>query len=289
MNQLALNILVAASLNLLLALAFYPGYHTTRFFNLAHAFLPTCAAYTLYLATSTLKLPLLLGGVFGILAAAAAALLMEKGLFAPLRRHGLADWQLLAASLGAYTVLVNVVSVLFGDETRTVGLAPTRKEILGASISDVRLLTLVVAVLGFGSMVALLQCTAVGRAIRAVGSNATLAEIMGVSRARTTAWAIGLGGLCAGAAGILAGLDTDVTPGMGFRLLLNGVVAMILAGVGNVGGLIGGALLLATGQHLVAYLFDSKWMDAVAFVILIGFLIWKPRGFSGRRLKKVEV
>lgn len=289
MSQLALNIFVAASLNLLMAVSFYPGYHTTRFFNLAHAVLPTCAAYTLYLATSTLKLPPLLGGVFGILAAAAVALLMEKGLFAPLRRRRLADWQLLAASLGAYTVLVNVVSVLFGDETRTVGLAPTRKEILGASISDVRLLTIVMAVLGFGCMVALLQRTAVGRAIRAVGSNAALAEIIGVSPARTAAWAIGLGGIYAGAGGMLVGLDTDMTPGMGFRLLINGVVAMILAGVGNAGGLIGGALLLAAAQHLVAYLFDSKWMDAVAFIILIGFLIWKPLGFSGRQLKKVEV
>jgi branched-chain amino acid transport system permease protein len=46
---------------------------------------------------------------------------------------------------------------------------------------------------------------------------------------------------------------------------------------------------LAFAQNLAAYYLDAKWMDAVAFLILIGFLIWKPLGFSGRRLKKVEV
>ncbi|MFH1320855.1 MAG: hypothetical protein ABII90_09420 [Bacteroidota bacterium] len=51
----------------------------------------------------------------------------------------------------------------------------------------------------------------------------------------------------------------------------------------------GGALLLAAAQHLSAYYIDSKWMDAVAYVILILFLIWKPLGFSGKRLKKVEL
>jgi branched-chain amino acid transport system permease protein len=289
MNQLAVNILVAASLNLLLALSFYPGYHTTRFFNISHAFLPTCAAYSLLFATTTLKLPLLLAGAFGLLTATASATFIEKMLFAPLRRQELAGWQLLVVSLGAYVVLVNVLSALFGDDTRTLGIAPSRREMFGASISDVRLLTIAAALLGFAVMAFLLHHSAIGRAIRAVGSNAPLAEIVGVSPARTASWAISLGGLYAGTGGILAGLDTDMTPGMGFRLLINGVVTMVLAGVGNVGGLIGGALLLAAGQHLVAYFFDSKWMDSVAFVILIGFLIWKPLGFSGRRLKKVEI
>lgn len=289
MNQLVLNILVAAGLNLLLAISFYWGYHTTRFFNLSHAVLPTCAAYVLLFGTAALKLPMLLAAVVGIIAASVTAIVLEEALFAPLRRRGLAGWQLLVASLGAYTVLVNSISAVFGDETRTVGLVSVRREILGASVSDVRLLTIIIGLLGYAFMAFLLQRTAIGRAVRAVGSNPELAEIVGVSSKRTAVWAIGLGGIYAGASGILAGLDTDITPGMGFRLLINCVITMVLAGVGNVRGLIGGALLLAAGQHIVAYFFDSKWMDAVSFLILIGFLIWKPLGFSGRGLKKVEV
>jgi branched-chain amino acid transport system permease protein len=64
---------------------------------------------------------------------------------------------------------------------------------------------------------------------------------------------------------------------------------MIIGGVGSTWGLIGGALLLATTQHLTSYYIDSKWMDAITYVILILFLIWKPLGFSGSRLKKNEI
>ncbi len=64
---------------------------------------------------------------------------------------------------------------------------------------------------------------------------------------------------------------------------------MIIGGVGSTRGLIAGALFVATAQHLAAYYIDTKWMDAVTYIILILFLIWKPLGFSGKQLKKVEV
>ena len=80
-----------------------------------------------------------------------------------------------------------------------------------------------------------------------------------------------------------------MTPTFGFNLLLYGVVAMIIGGVGSTRGLIAGSLLVATAQHLAAYYIDTKWMNAVTYIILILFLIWKPLGFSGNRLKKVEV
>jgi branched-subunit amino acid ABC-type transport system permease component len=64
---------------------------------------------------------------------------------------------------------------------------------------------------------------------------------------------------------------------------------MIIGGVGSNWGIIGGALLLAISQHLTAYFIDSKWMDATTYIILIFFLLWKPLGFSGKRLKKIEI
>ncbi|GHU75870.1 hypothetical protein FACS189414_0860 [Bacteroidia bacterium] len=76
---------------------------------------------------------------------------------------------------------------------------------------------------------------------------------------------------------------------MDFNWLLYGVVAMIIGGVDSNWGLVGGAFLLATAQHLVAYYIGSQWMNAVAYVILILFLIGKPLGFSGKRLKKIEI
>ena len=99
----------------------------------------------------------------------------------------------------------------------------------------------------------------------------------------------GVSSALAAIAGILIALDVDMTPTFGFNYFLYGVVAMIIGGVGSYRGLIFGSLLLASAQHLVAFYIDTKWMDAVAYIILILFLIWKPLGFSGLRLKKVDL
>ena len=108
-------------------------------------------------------------------------------------------------------------------------------------------------------------------------------------RLRVILWAFGIGSAMVAVAGILIAFDTDMRPTMGFNWLLYGVVAMIIGGVGSNWGLVGGALLLATAQHLAAYYIGSQWMDAVAYIILILFLIAKPLGFSGKRLKKIEI
>jgi branched-subunit amino acid ABC-type transport system permease component len=116
-----------------------------------------------------------------------------------------------------------------------------------------------------------------------------LSNIVGISSDRVILQAFALGSALAAVAGILIAFDVDMTPTMGFKWLLYGVVAMIIGGVGSHWGLVGGALLLAASQHLAAYYIGSQWMDAVAYIILIVFLIAKPLGFSGKRLKKIEI
>jgi len=198
---------------------------------------------------------------------------------------------LMIASLGLYTVLQNVISMVWGDDTKSVrtGEIKVGHEFLGAYITDIQIITVAVCLTLFLACVLFMKYSRIGRNIRAVASNPELANIVGISSDRTILWAFGIGSALAAVAGILIAFDTDMTPTMGFRWLLYGVVAMIIGGVGSTWGLVGGALLLATAQHLAAYYIGSQWMDAVAYVILILFLIARPLGFSGKRLKKVEV
>ena len=122
-----------------------------------------------------------------------------------------------------------------------------------------------------------------------MSSNSELSNIYGINSNKIILISFGIGSALAAKAGILSAMDTNMTPTFGFNLLLYGVVAMIIGGVGSTRGLIAGSLLVATAQHLSAYYIDTKWMDAVTYIILILFLIWKPLGFSGKQLKKVEL
>lgn len=98
-----------------------------------------------------------------------------------------------------------------------------------------------------------------------------------------------IGSALAGIAGILVALDVDMTLTMGMNMLLMGVVAMMIGGVGSFWGIVLGSLLLATAQNLAVWYISSQWMDASAFIILLIFLLFRPQGFMGKKVRKANV
>jgi len=80
-----------------------------------------------------------------------------------------------------------------------------------------------------------------------------------------------------------------MTPNMGLFALVMGVVVMIIGGVESVLGIVLGALLLSSTQHVGAYFIGAQWQDAIAFAVLLVFLVFRPEGFLGKRLKSAAV
>jgi branched-chain amino acid transport system permease protein len=87
-----------------------------------------------------------------------------------------------------------------------------------------------------------------------------------------------LGSAIAGLAGILVGFDTGIEPTMGLSLLLKGVIAAIIGGVGNVYGGVLGAFLLGFVENFGIWKISGEWKDAIAFAALLLFLLFKPSG-----------
>ena len=98
-----------------------------------------------------------------------------------------------------------------------------------------------------------------------------------------------VGSSLAGVTGILYGLDYGITPTMGLNALMMGVIAVIIGGIRSISGIALGALLLAMAQQLGAWYLGSQWQDAIAFIILVIFLLFKPEGFFGNKLAKTIV
>ena len=266
-------------------------YYPTRFFHIAHAITLTFSAYFTYLFSIQLNFAIWIAIPLAILCATVVGMLSEIALYKPLRKRNASPMVLMIASLGLYTILQNVISMVWGDDTKSVRTWEVKvgNEFLGAYITDIQIITIVVCLVLFVTCVMFIKYSRIGRNIRAVANNPELSNIVGIPSDRVILWAFSIGSALAAVAGILIALDTDMRPTMGFNWLLYGVVAMIIGGVGSNWGLVGGALLLATAQHLAAYYIGSQWMDAIAYIILILFLIAKPLGFSGKRLKKIEI
>jgi branched-subunit amino acid ABC-type transport system permease component len=258
---------------------------------MSYAFLITLGAYFSYMLSVQLACSLWLAIPIAVLLTTAIGLFLEFGIYRPLRKAGASPMNMMIASLGIYIILQNIISMVWGDDTKSIrtGEIKVGNEIFGAYITDTQIWIIIVSIILFISTLVFLKYTKIGKSIRAVSSNSELSNIFGINSDRVILWSTGIGSALAATAGILVALDIDMTPTMGFNLLLYGVVVMIIGGVGSIKGLIVSALLLASAQHLTAYYIDSKWMDAITYVILILFLLWKPLGFSGKRLKKVEL
>lgn len=291
MTALLFDIIISASVFMLLGLSFVVIYRIGGILHFAHSISITFGAYITYFISIQQNLPLALAVIISIIAGVALMLLVNQFIYNPLQKRKLESWQMLIASLGVYVVLQNVVSMLWGDSTLSFRTWAVKAghQFMGAYITDVQIITIVASV---GLLVLswlFLEKTSIGQKIKAVSSNPELSGILGISKNKAVVWSFVIGSGLAACAGILIAADTDMTPTMGFNWLLYAVVAMIIGGLGKMRYLLLGSLLLATAQHLSAYYLDNKWMNATAFVILIVFLYIKPYGFSGQRIKKATI
>ena len=289
--QILINILISGFIYLLLGISFTIIYYPTKFFHFAHAVIITFGAYFTYLFTQQLALNLWFSIPLSILGAIMIGVICEIFIYKPMRKRNVKPLVLLIASLGIYIILQNVISLIWGDVAKTIHTSKVKvgNEIFGAYITNIQIIIIIIIITLFVATLLFLKYAKIGKNMRAVSFNLELSNIFGINSDRIILWSFGIGSALAAIAGILIAFNTNMTPTMGFNLLLYGIVAMIIGGIGSTWGLVGGSLLLAAAQNLGAYYISSNWMDAIAYIILILFLIWKPLGFSGKRLKKIEI
>ena len=290
-TQIVVNFVLAASLYLLLASSYSLIYYATKIFHMAHAAIITIGAYLVFLFQNAFFIPFPIAIIFAILLASFIGVLCEILVYCRMRKKNLLPLAYLIASIGLYVILQNLISLYFKDDTKIINTSEITvgHHIFGAYITTIQIITIFVSLLLFIVVYFFLHITITGKSIRAVSSNSELCNIFGISSNKIILIAFAIGSALAAIAGILVAMDTNMTPTFGFNLLLYGVVAMIIGGVGSTRGLLAGSILVATAQHMAAFYLDIKWMEAITYIILILFLTWKPLGFGGKRFKKMEV
>jgi branched-chain amino acid transport system permease protein/neutral amino acid transport system permease protein len=122
-----------------------------------------------------------------------------------------------------------------------------------------------------------------GKAMRALADNPTLARVAGINTERMIAWAWAIAGTLIAIAGILYGIETQLRPEMGWIFLLPLFAAIILGGKGSITGALAGGLVLGIAQQVSTLVLIPTYKPAVAFVIMILVLIFRPKGIFGRR------
>jgi branched-subunit amino acid ABC-type transport system permease component len=281
--QLLLNGLIAGAICALIAIGFTITHLSRRFFDFSIAGSMVLAAYLSFrLADATGSNPAVL--IFNTIAITGVLnCVLQLFAYRPLRSVGSRSTVMLVASLGLMVVLVNVVSLAFGDapyRPLSPGL-PESFQVLGGRLTSINMLTF-----GVSLVLGLLTCygfarSSFGAQLRAVANDKILSKAVGLNLARIELVGGWVGLALATCGVILSGLDFGLTPSLGFQMLIPAVTASIMGGVGSIKGAFLAGFLVGLLQQASAALLGVAWQDAILFSILIVIFLVKPRGFWG--------
>lgn len=281
--QLVANGLVVGSVIAVAAVGLTLVFGILKLVNFAHGDYLTLGAFVAVVGTGA-GLPLYVAAVPALLVGAAFAGGLEKVLWGPLRERGASTVNLLIVSIGLALVLRHVIFWVFGEGVYRYGPASRRVDFGPFALTPqdvVIILGSAVALIGVGLM---LQKTRVGKAMRALSDNRDLAEASGIDVKRIIMITWLIAGVLAAYGGIMLGLQGRVFANMGWFLLLFIFAGVILGGIGSAYGAMIGGLLIGIVQELATHTaigLPADLKPAVAFLVLIVVLLFRPQGIMG--------
>jgi len=149
--------------------------------------------------------------------------------------------------------------------------------------TNYQIIVLIVALAFMALLQYIVYGTKFGRAMRAVSFNFETASLMGIPVDRVISTTFIIGSALAAVAGILFALSyPKIDPLMGIMPGLKAFIAAVLGGIGNVPGAVVGGLIIGIVESFVGGSSISNYRDAIAFVILIGILLFRPSGLFGK-------
>jgi branched-chain amino acid transport system permease protein len=159
--------------------------------------------------------------------------------------------------------------------------------ILGVPITHGDILALVVTVPLFIVLVNYIARSRMGRAMRATAQDPQAARLMGINVDTTISFTFLLGGLMAGAAGLIYALyQTDVWFFAGFTAGLISFTAAVMGGIGNIKGAILGGLIIGCIQQISDNRIGTEWTPAIVFGYLVLILVFRPQGLLGEQTRE---
>jgi neutral amino acid transport system permease protein len=283
-GQATLNGLVGAGYFALGAVGLTLVYGVLRLVNFAHGDMLTFGTYV-SLGIGALGMPFWPAAIFGVVATAALAVLLDRVIWEPMRRARTSTLQLFLVATGLAMVLRYSVQFFAGGQVRSVGLDTTSSVDIGPwHLGSLQLLVMVIGLAtilltGLG-----LRYTRLGKEMRAVADNIALAEVSGIDTRRTIriTWIVA-GGLAALAGILYAAAIGSINPHFGFTILLSLFAAAVLGGIGNAYGALAGGIVIGLAQEWSTLFLNPRWKPAIGFAILILTLLLMPRGIFGRR------
>ncbi|HZC04699.1 MAG TPA: branched-chain amino acid ABC transporter permease [Ktedonobacterales bacterium] len=272
--------LVTASILSLASVGLTLQFGVTNYVNFAYGELLTFGAYFAWLANShygwNIWLALLVGAILtGILAVILNLIVLQ-----PFTKRQFPVLFMLVVTFGLSLILSNVLLAIYGaDFQRYTVREATQYSIGPFLLTNQQLIIIGIAIAAMAGVHVLLNYTKIGKAMRAMSDNPTLARNCGIDTELVTNFTWLLSGFLAGLAGVVLALNiSSFQPAFGGDFLFVIFAAVILGGIGRPYGAMAGALVIGIVTEVAAVPLSSDFKNDAAFAILVLVLLFRPQG-----------
>jgi len=285
--QIFLNSLLTGSIYVLIGIGLSMVFSILGFANFAHAEQVTFGAYVAFTVNVVMDMNIVAGAAAAFILSGLLCVATDYLVFKRLRIRGSEAIPLMISSIGLGMVIRYSIREIWGPAIKFYNFQNvTVYSILNARITEIEILTILSSLIVTFLVHLLLTKTKLGKAMRAVSDNPTLAQASGINIERVIMWVWFIGGGLAGLSGVLRGVDTRLVPLMGWELILPAFAVIILGGIGSFYGAILGAYILGFAENFGVVLLSelsisTTYRPAISFLILILIILIKPTGLMG--------
>ena len=284
------NGLSLGSVYAIIALGYTMVYGIAKMLNFAHGDIIMVGAYIALLSMTQAGMPPAAAVLAAVVVCTVLGVVIERVAYKPLRNAS-SSLAVLITAIGVSYLLQNLALLIFGANPQTFSSVITWKGITLAggslSISGVTIVTIAVCIVIMIALVAFVQKTKPGQAMRAVSEDKGAAQLMGINVNGTIALTFAIGSALAAIAGVLlCSAYPSLTPYTGAMPGIKAFVAAVFGGIGSIQGAFIGGLLLGIIEILGRAYISSQMADALVFAVLIIVLLVKPTGLLGKQIQE---
>lgn len=267
----------------IIAIGFSLLFSATDLINFAHGEFVMLGGLGLVTLWTGLHLPLPVALALTVAGAAAAGLIFERLAIRPVKKpHPLV---LVIITVGASIFLRGVAMLVWGKDSH--GVPPFSAhppiDIRGAALMPQTLWILGIALASAGGLYSFYRFSLTGKAMRAVAIHRRAAWLMGIPFQRMVSLAFVMSTGLGAVAGAIIAPVTMCGYDMGTLMGLKGFCAAMLGGIGSLWGALIGGLILGIVEALGVGFVSSALKDAIAFILLLLILYFRPGGLLGAR------
>ena len=150
-------------------------------------------------------------------------------------------------------------------------------------VSQIKVIAFVLAFLLGAALLAFLHRSSLGRAIRATAQNARAARVMGIDTDGVYAATYALNAAICGAAGALVVMTWVIHPFLGILYTVRSFLIVVVAGLGNLGGVVTAALGLGALENYAGFVLGAEFQVAFVYLLMVTILVWRNRRLRRQR------